>query len=294
MNLKIKINKYLYLFIGLIGLGTIIACQPDDFGSGNGLGDSSVDASFSITPVDGEINRYILESQTSGVIASKWDVGDGVFDGKMNQKVFFPDMGTYTISHIAIGKGGLTNTTSQELVVLQNDPVAGNIVEGGKFIDTDDHDKWTIHTISDSGAEWKLNEGSATIFSTSAWAQQGIYQAIEVEKDKRYSIDMLVSAEGGFINTWFEVYAGTTEPVPGVEYKDNKIMGLSTWDGCATSAFSGKLSSVGCVKNSNSDAIDNTVSFNESGTIYLYIRSGGEVFDAAGITIRNFEMRGSE
>lgn len=293
MDLNIKLTKYLYLFIGVMGLGTIIACQPDDFSGGNGLGDPNVDASFTITPVEGEMNRYLLEAQTTNVIASWWDTGDGMVAGKMKQKVFFPDKGTYTIAHTAVGRGGLTNTSTQELVVEESDPVAGNMVEGGKFENAEDHSKWTILNISNSGAEWKFNDGSATIYSTQEWAQQGLYQAIEVEKDRVYSIDMLVSAEGGFNNTWFEVFAGTTPPVQGVEYTDNKIMGLSTWDGCATAAFSGRLSNVGCVKNSNTDSIDNTVSFAESGTIYLVIRSGGQNFDPAGITITNVEMRGS-
>tara|TARA_R110000868_G_scaffold21640_12_gene89871 strand:+ start:13527 stop:14429 length:903 start_codon:yes stop_codon:yes gene_type:complete len=298
MDFKIVLKKHIFMLIALTIMATIASCQPDELGTGNGLSDPNVDASFTVTPIEGVTNRYRLEAQTINVLSSKWDVGDGIFSGKMTEEVFFPDAGTYIVTHIAVGKGGETNTTTQEIVVAQSDPVSGNIVKGGKFEDTAAHSEWTIQPISDSGASWVLNDGGATIFSTSAWAQQGIYQAIDVVKDKEYTIDMKVSGGGGFINTWFEVYVGTTPPVDGVEYSANgttdfKIMGLSTWDGCATAPFSGRLTNVGCVKNSKTDAIDNTITFAETGTIYLYIRSGGEVFDPSGITITNVEMRGT-
>ena len=298
MNSILSFKKYFNLTLCIVGFISIVGCQPEEFTEGNGLSDSNLDASFNIIPVPGEFNRYMLESNTENVLFSIWNTGDGDFKGKMEQKVFYPDAGTYTVTHTAIGRGGVTSTTSKELVVAQSDPIAGNIVKGGTFADATDHGQWTIQPISASGAAWVLNEGSATIFSTSAWAQQGIYQAIEVEKDKAYAIDMKVSGGGGFIETWFEVYVGTTAPVAGVEYTANgttdfKIMGLSTWDGCATAPFSGRLTNIGCVKNSKTDTIDNTITFAESGTIYLYIRSGGNVFDPSGITITNVEMRGT-
>lgn len=298
MDIKTILKRYTFLLLASISIAFISSCQPDELGTGNGLSDPNVDAAFTVTPIEGVTNRYRLEAQTSNVLSSKWDVGDGVFSGKMVEEVFFPDAGTYTVTHIAIGKGGETNSSSKEIVVAVSDPVSGNLVKGGKFADATAHSEWTIQPISDSGASWVLNEGSATIFSTSAWAQQGIYQAIEVEKDKVYAIDMKVSGGGGFIETWFEVYVGTTAPVDGVEYTANgttdfKIMGLSTWDGCATAPFSGRLTNLGCVKNSKTDAIDNTITFAESGTIYLYIRSGGNIYDPAGITITNVEMRGT-
>lgn len=290
MTIKTIFNKYTYLMLLVLGLSTMISCQPNDFSDGNGLADPNVDASFTITPIEGVVNRYLLESQTTNVIASKWDLGDGSFFGSMKEEIFLPDAGTYTITHIAIGRGGETSSTSTELVVEQSDPVAGNIVEGGKFADATDHAKWTILPISASGAAWSFNQGSATI-NAGGWAQQGIYQTIEVVKDKEYTIDMLVSG-GTFSESWFEVYAGTAAPVEGQDYTDNKIMGLSTWDGCATSPFSGRLSVVGCVKNSNTDTVSNVVTFTTSGTIYLVIRSGGNGYDPDGITITNVEMRG--
>lgn len=291
MDLTVNLKRYKYIVLGLSAISTLIACQPDDSVDGNGLSDPNVDPSFTITPVEGATNRYLLQSQTDNVISSKWDIGEGVYTGKMDETIFLPDAGTYTISHTAIGRGGLANTTSQELVVQESDPVAGNLVQGGKFENADDIAKWTVLSIGDPGAAWTFHDGKATINSDGNYHQQGIYQALEVVKDKEYTIDMTVSG-GSFSDTWFEVYAGTTPPVPGPDYTDNKVMGLSTWDGCATAPFSGKLSTVGCVKNSKTETVTNVVQFDASGTIYLVIRSGGAGFDPAGITVDNIEFRG--
>ena len=52
-------------------------------------------------------------------------------------------------------------------------------------------------------------------------------------------------------------------------------------------AFEGKLSVVGCVGSGNK------VTFDQSGTIYLLVKSGGESLGSTGISITNVEMRGS-
>ncbi|NJB82194.1 hypothetical protein [Wenyingzhuangia aestuarii] len=293
MNLHIKLKNVAKFFFLATITSTIISCQSDDIGEGNGLTTTDLDAEFTITEVSDATNTYLLTANHS-YISSNWDIdnGAGFTAGGVTKEVFFPDASTYTIQHKVFGIGGASAITSQTINIGTSDPLVGNIVKGGKLKDTNDHNEWTILNISDNGAQWIFNQGSATILSTQEWAQQGLFQAIEVVKDRKYSIDMLVAAEGSFTNTWFEVYAGTTPPVQGQEYSDNRIMGLSTWDGCATSAFSGWLSEVGCVKNANTDTIDNTVTFSESGTIYLVIRSGGQDFNAAGITIKNIEMRG--
>ncbi|WP_323027241.1 hypothetical protein [Gelidibacter japonicus] len=287
---QIIFNKFLCLSLALISVTMILSCQPEEFSNGNSLVDDNIDASFTITPIDGAINRYNLVANSTAFIASKWDVGDGPFMGNSTQEVFFPDAGTYVITHIAIGPGGVAYTSSQNLVVEESDPVAGNLIKGGKFLDAADHAEWTILPLSASGAQWTLNPGSATI-TAGGWSQQGIYQAVEVVANKDYAIDMLVSGDA-CTETWFEVFAGTTPPVPGQEYNDNKVMGLSTWDGCATSKFSGRLSKVGCVKNSQTDSVTNIVNFSTSGTIYLVVRCGGNVLPAGGITMTNVELRG--
>ncbi|TRX42265.1 hypothetical protein [Flavobacterium restrictum] len=285
MNLNIILKRSVFLLFAMATVSGLTSCSTDAVGDGNGLSDPNVDAAFTITPVSGAVNNYTLNAQTTNVIASKWDIGEGAFVGKMSEVIALPDAGTYTIKHTAIGRGGLTNTVAQELVVATSDPAKGNLVLGGRFANAADHAKWTILKISDSGTSWSFNSGSATI-KGGGWNQQGIYQAIQVQAGKEYKIDMKVFG-GGSSNTWFEVYASKTVPVQNSDYSaEGRRMGMSTWDGCATGSFEGKLSAVGCVGSGN------VVKFAESGTIYLVIKCGGENIGATGISITNVEMRG--
>ncbi|MBF4493943.1 PKD domain-containing protein [Flavobacterium sp. JLP] len=291
MNLNINLKKSVFLMLA-VALGTLTSCD-DEVGNGNGLAAANVDASFTVTPVTGAVNTYLLTAQPKGVISSKWNIGDGDYAGKMNETITLPDAGTYTVTHTAIGAGGTLGKATAQIVVAKTDPLKGNLVQGGSFETAADQAKWTVLNLSATGAAfWSYANKSATIHSPGGWAQEGIYQAIDVIKDKEYTIDMLVSCPSGSDETWFEVYAGTSAPKSGVEYKDNKVMGLSTWDGCAKAAFSGKLSVVGCVKNDVTGTVSNTVKFAQSGKIYLLIRSGGNTFTKDGITVSKIELRG--
>lgn len=285
--MKIIINKIVSAFFMILTCSALTSCQPDEETSGNGLSDPNVDATFTVLQTDEAGNKFQVEGQTANILRHQWELGDGspAYFSEFTQDIFFPDAGTYTIKHTAFGRGGLSNTTMQEIVVATSDPVAGNLVKGGKFENAEDYAEWTVLNIGNPGTTWTFNPGTATI-SGGGWNQQAIYQAIQVEANKEYSIDMIVSGAGA-VNTWFEVYASPTAPTPGTDYSaDGRRIGLSTWDGCATSAFNGKLSIVGCVGSGN------VVSFPQAGTIYLLIKCGGENIGTTGITIDNVEFRG--
>lgn len=285
MNVKIIFNKYAFLILSVFGLIAFISCQPNDFSEGNGLSDANVDASFTITPLAGVVNRYLLESQTTNVIASKWDIGEGSYNGKMKEEIYLPDAGTYTITHTSVGRGGLTNSVSKDLIVTDSDPVAGNLINGGKFDTTDDFNEWTVLNISASGTTWSYVPGNINV-SGGGWNQQAIYQAIEVQANKNYKIDLKVWGNGA-TNTWFEVYASKTPPVQNNDYSGDIRMQLNTWAGCGASSFTGKLSTIGC------GGSGNIVNFSEAGTVYLIIKCGGEYIGASGINVDNVEFRGS-
>jgi hypothetical protein len=286
MNIKVVLNRYIYLMLSIITLSSLGSCQSEDI-TDNGLSDANVDASFTVTAVEGSANKFTLTAQTKGVLGSKWDLGDGVgiSFGKMTQTIFLPDAGTYTITHSAIGRGGIVNTATKQIVVATPDPVAGNILKGGKLTNTDDWSKWTVTTPA-SSASIIFASGSATLLA-SGWAGNGIYQAINVVAGKKYVIDMVTSSTTGCSNTWLEVYCGYAAPVTGTDYSEGgKLRALSTWDGCATSPFSGKISAVGCTAANNKGIFTAT----QTGTAYLVIRGGGEDMKA-GIKIQNIEMR---
>lgn len=293
MNKNKIIKKGKALFVAIASLSFLISCQPEEVGTDNGLTATTVDASFTIAVVEGKTNTYLLGANSKDALKSIWNIGKGLYAGKMLEEISLPDAGTYTITHTAIGRGGTTNTVSQQIIVAKSDPEKGNLVKGGRFATAADVAQWQVLNLNTNGAAgWTFNSGSATIHSTGGWAQEGIYQAVDVVKDKEYTIDMMVSSGSGSNETWFEVYAGKTVPVSGVEYKDNKVMGLSTWDGCATGAFDGILSIVGCVKNDVTKTVSNVVKFDTTGKIYLVIRCGGNIFTPDGITVTDVELRG--
>ena len=296
MTIKIKTIRYAVIMLSLINMIIMTACQPEDSFKDNGLVSSDLDASFTITPVAGVTNRYTLQAQSiTDVIKNWWDSGDGsgMFKGKESEEIFLPDAGTYTVAHTVVGIGGATYTSTQELIVEQSDPNAGNIVVGGKFDTAEDIGNWTVLNISASGTEWTFANGKATV-QGGGWNQKGIYQAIDVIGGKTYKIDMLTSSTSGVSNTWFEVFASPTPPVDGSDYSaGGKLITINTWAGCGGDPFSGKLSIVGC----DLGAITYP---NEpgkfvaavTGTIYLVIKCGGEDL-RDGIVVDNVEMRGT-
>jgi len=283
MRFNVK-NEYRSILPGFLGALLLLGCQPEDSFGDNGLTDTTMDASFTIETVEGEPNRFVLQAQSEAYLLSKWDIGDGEYQGKATEEIFLPDAGSYTITHTAVGAGGGTSSSSQELVVDQSDPNAGNLVVGGKFDSAEDIAQWTILNISASGASWTFESGGATINATGS-NQQGIFQAIEVQAGKSYALDMNVRGDGA-TDTWFEVFLSTQAPVQFNDYSaDGTRIGLNTWAGCGNAPFSGKLSQLSCAGSGN------VVSFDADATVYLVIKCGGG--NVGGITVDNVELRGT-
>jgi hypothetical protein len=256
----------------------------------HGITESNLDASFTLTPVAGSANKFIAKANDSSYILSKWDVGDGggAAIDKHSREIFLPDAGTYTITHYAVGRGGVEFSESETVNVATSDPVAGNLVEGGKFESAADEAKWTKVNIA-PGVSWSLANGKLTA-TGGGWGHAAIYQAIEVQANKDYRFSMLVSGSGAS-DTWFEVYFGTAVPAPNSDYNSGGIqIALNTWAGCATTAFNGNINTIGCdgaLKGKNG-----VVRFATAGTIYLFIKGGGNNLGASGISIDNVELRG--
>lgn len=284
--MKNKLKKVSAILLCAI---TMSGCFPEDIGNGNGLMETSLDASFTVIPDDSSPNKFILKANATNYIMSKWDLGDGApaFIGTMEQPIFLPDAGSYTITHYAVGKGGYMQSASSQLTIELSDPNSGNIVIGGKLDTPDDVSNWTVLNISASGTAWAFSNGKATV-TGGGWNQQGFYQAINVIEGKTYKIDMVCSSTSGVSNTWFEVFCSTTAPVQNSDYSaDGARRNINTWDGCGTSAFSGKISSVGCNDSKNGGTFTATT----TGIMYLVIKCGGENLND-GISVDNIEVRG--
>lgn len=288
INFKTMIQYLPFVGTAILFLG----CQPDKIEEGLAP-DTPLEASFTVSPIQGRTNRFLITNTTPGAIAAMWDVGNelGWAMGKMADTVFYPDAGTYTIKMQALNKAGkLYDAEPKNVTVATGDPLSGNLIAGGKMNPGDDA-KWTYLKIANNNnVIWTFADGKYTVTGTGG-GHAGIYQAIQVEANKKYRFAMLVSGSGA-TDTWFEVYLNPTAPVQGSDYSAGGTqIGLNTWTGCGKTAFSGNLATIGCagsLKGKNGE-----ITFSQSGTIYLVIKCGtNNSLGTTGISIDNVELRG--
>jgi len=284
--MKTTIKKWSSFFFITVAIALTTACQPEETDLGNGL-ESTADASFTITSSTTSANRFKLEANSTNYLSSKWII-DGVPNAGylgMPKDIFLPDAGDYIITHTVIGKGGVATSVSKDVNISVSDPIAGNLIVDGKFLQG--QGIWQVLNISPSGTTWTFNTGSATI-NGGGGNQQGIFQPIEVVAGKEYQVDMAVAGSGA-TNTWFEVYVSKVVPVQGRDFsgsEGDKRISLNTWAGCGNSPFNGKLSEISC------SGSGSRFQFSESGTVYLVVKAGGDNLGTTGITIKNVELRG--
>lgn len=279
------INKSLLFASSIFFLAS---CTPNSVdGDGNGLTQPSVDAAFTVTKTSE--NHYHLKAVNDNYvnfINSQWNIDfDGFINGKNEMDIFLPDAGTYVVQRNTVGIGGqVGGTASNTIVVPTSDPVAGNIIQGGRFDTPDEIAKWTIHPISPTKAQWVIANGKATIVASEG-NQQAFYQAVNVVAGQKYSIDMVASSGTALENTWFEVYVVNNLPAPGNDISGTVYRNINTWDGCGKSAFGGKVSAIGC----NSDKNAGVYTATATGTVYLVIKCGGD--KVTGLSVDKVEFR---
>ncbi|RZJ65542.1 MAG: hypothetical protein EOO50_13425 [Flavobacterium sp.] len=284
--MKMKINK-----IGAVALvmaGMFWSCSPNDDSTGNGTTPQELDASFTVTPVSA--NRFTVTAMSNAnTITHKWDSGTGSVKGQPTKEIFLPDVGTYTITHTVTGVGGVAYSSSQTVEVTVADPVAGNIIRGGKFETAEDIAEWQVFPETIAGSAWTFANGEATMTGSVNWNHQHLYQAIQVEAGKTYKFDMKVKGLGNTMETYMEWYAGYNPPVSNDYNEGGQILALNTWAGCAIGPFEGQLSVVGC----GGDTSLGLKTFPTSGTVYVVLRSAsGQASNTPfSVTIDNVEVR---
>jgi hypothetical protein len=281
-------TKLLYI---AVATSIFAGCSKPDVDD-HGITESNLNAEFNITPVSGSAHKFVITASDSSYIFSKWDLdnGAGAVAGKHSQEIFLPDAGIYKITHYAVGKGGAAFSASKTVTIATSDPASGNLVQGGKFESAADEAKWTKITIDGTSVSWSRANGKMTVSGGGNSGHAAIYQAIQVQANKDYRFGMIVSGSGA-TNTWFEVYFGTTMPEGGKDYSSGGTqIGLNTWEGCGSSAFSGNIATIGCAGALKDKS--GKVRFAQSGTIYLLIKCGGDNLGTSGISIDNVELRG--
>ncbi len=288
--MKLNLIKACSILSGVLAIGIYIGCKPDTIkGDGNGLTPKDFAASFTVTPLAGKPNYYVLKANSNGVQSVSYDLGDGggTTPAKFTDTVFYPDAGTYNVTLTALGYiGGVSKTSAPQVInVPTSDPKSGNLVLGGKMGPGDDA-KWT-HFVVGSGSNMVNDPVKGVMTANESGFQAGaIYQSFNLVANQKYMVDMIVSGSGA-TNTWFEVWVDTKQPVNGQDYNTGqKPISLNTYAGCGGSAFSGKLSALSCAGSGDPFTVPT------SGTYYLVIKCGGDNTGVTGISFTNVTLRG--
>ena len=121
------------------------------------------DASFTVTPISGQVNKYLLTSTSTNAFRYDWDKGTGTYvQGKSIDTVYFPDRGDYTVRLFVFGHSGIDSAT-QVVNVASDDPAA---VTPFKLITGNASRKWKL--APEAGALWIGPHASTT------WWQNGL------------------------------------------------------------------------------------------------------------------------
>jgi len=92
-------------------------CSPDKGGS---LGQKAT-ASFTMSPVAGRANTYLLQSTSKNAIALQWFKGTGDYSvGQTVDTAYFPTKGVYNVILRAFGRGGY-DTAAQSVTIDADD-----------------------------------------------------------------------------------------------------------------------------------------------------------------------------
>lgn len=116
-----KKNDCLFITAITLILGSLFltGCRPEHFDE---LGLPAT-ASFTVSPLGGKANTFLLSSTSQNAFAYQWnrDNGQGFKNGNATDTAYFPLKGTYNIQLYAVGRGGY-DTAAQTVVVANDDP----------------------------------------------------------------------------------------------------------------------------------------------------------------------------
>lgn len=106
-------------------------------------------ASFTVTPVAGQTNKYLLTSNSTNAFRYQWDKGTGNYaEGKAVDTAYFSDAGTYKVKLFVFGHSGI-DSTFQTITVTQDDPAA---LTPFKILTGNSSKKWKL--APEAGALW--------------------------------------------------------------------------------------------------------------------------------------------
>ena len=195
------INKIVLIQVSILGL-LLFSCKKYAVKE---LGSKPV-ASFTVTPVAGQVNKYLLTSSSNNAFRFDWDKanGGGYIQGKEVDTVYFPDRGDYTVKLLVFGQSGV-DSASKVISVAADDPAAQTPF---KILTGNSSKKWKL--APEAGALWiGPSDFSATWWQNSVADVTGRscmfndeYTFIKTGSVMQYSSkgDFYVDEEGG--NPW--------------------------------------------------------------------------------------------
>lgn len=148
-------NAQGYAFVILLTSVMMVSCKYDvrDLGP-------QPDASFTVTPVAGQVNKYLLTSTSTNGFRYDWDKGTGVYlKGKEVDTVYFPDKGDYLVRLFVFGHSG-TDSAQQVVTVANDDPAA---ITPFKLLTGNSSRKWKL--APEPGALWIGPDAATTWWS---------------------------------------------------------------------------------------------------------------------------------
>lgn len=145
MKKSIEGNSYLFMALIILCSGLFSSCKYDVRELG-----AKPAASFTVTAVAGQVNKYLLTSTSANSFRYDWDKanGSGYVTGKQVDTVYFPDKGTYTVRLFVFGHSGI-DSAKQDVVVAADDPAA---ITPFKLLTGNSSRKWKL--APEPGALW--------------------------------------------------------------------------------------------------------------------------------------------
>jgi PKD repeat protein len=123
---------------------TLLSCKYDTRDLG-----PKPKAAFTVTPISGQVNRYLLTSNSQNAFRYQWDKGTGTYaEGKAVDTAYFPDAGTYRVRLFVFGHSGI-DSAFQTINVAQDDPAA---LTPFKILTGNSSKKWKL--AAEPGALW--------------------------------------------------------------------------------------------------------------------------------------------
>lgn len=218
---------------------------------------------------------------------------DGVIQGRIRTSVKIGALSAYSGKTVAIplelkssSKFTINDSMRQVVLYFNVDSLLDEAVPPTNLIDPGG---WQIlHIAANDNVLFTVNEDGSVLATGGNNGHQGVFQAVQVQAGKSYTINLHVKGSGA-TDTWYEVYVADKEPVQGTDYSNDpdyiKRLSLNTWSGCGNGAFDGALATISC------SGSGNLVKFDHSGTVYIVIKSGGVSLGTAGILATDIDFR---